>query len=247
VGVGTRVAAGGAPIKVRVVKGANLPMESVDAELHGWPLATWGTKQETDASYKAVLDYALRSEHTRAVRVGVAGHNLFDVALALLLARQRGVTEAIDIEMLLGMASAQAEVVRRDAGSILLYTPVVHPDEFDVAIAYLIRRLEEGASSENFMSAVFDLDDPAMFARERDRFLASVEDMPTSQCPTPNRVQDRTKGRRNRPGRPLRERADTDPAIAANRDWAMRSGVACNRRRSARQSRTWLHPTSSTR
>ena len=214
-----RVAAGGAPIKVRVVKGANLPMESVDAELHGWPLATWGTKRDTDASYKAVLDYALRPEHTRAVRVGVAGHNLFDVALALQLARLRGVTEAIDIEMLLGMASAQAEVVRRDAGSMLLYTPVVHPNEFDVAIAYLIRRLEEGASSENFMSAVFDLDDPKMFARERDRFLASVADMPAS-VPPPNRVQDRTQPATSAPNDRFENTPDSDPAIAANRDWA---------------------------
>ena len=214
-----RIAGGGAPIKVRVVKGANLPMENVDAELHGWPLATWGTKRETDTSYKAVLDYALRPEHTRAVRVGVAGHNLFDVALALLLSRQRGVTEAVDIEMLLGMASAQAEVVRRDAGSILLYTPVVHPDEFDVAIAYLIRRLEEGASSENFMSAVFDLDDPAMFARERERFLASVAEMPAS-VPGPNRVQDRTKAASPAPTDRFENTPDSDPAIATNRDWA---------------------------
>ncbi|MHB1008322.1 MAG: bifunctional proline dehydrogenase/L-glutamate gamma-semialdehyde dehydrogenase [Propionibacteriaceae bacterium] len=220
-----RVVSGGAPIKVRVVKGANLPMENVDAEIHGWPLATWGSKRATDASYKAVLDYALRPEHTRAVRVGVAGHNLFDVALAMLLARQRGVTEAVDVEMLLGMASAQAEVVRRDAGSILLYTPVVHPDEFDVAIAYLIRRLEEGASSENFMSAVFDLDDPAMFARERDRFLASVAEMPTT-VPTPNRVQDRTQpptpvpAARQPVRRPFENTPDSDPAIAANRAWA---------------------------
>src|SRR5665811_1223209 len=102
----------------------------------------------------------------------------FDIALALLLARRRGVADAIDIEMLLGMATAQAEVIRRDAGSILLYTPVVHPKEFDVAIAYLIRRLEEGASQQNFMSAVFDLDDPSLFARERDRFVASLADMP---------------------------------------------------------------------
>ncbi len=228
---GARVASGGAPIKVRVVKGANLPMETVDAELHGWPLATWPTKLATDASYKAVLDYALRPEHTRAVRIGVAGHNLFDVALALLLARQRGVADAIDIEMLLGMATAQAEVVRRDAGSILLYTPVVHPAEFDVAIAYLIRRLEEGASHENFMSAVFDLDDPAMFARERDRFLASVAAMPT-EVPPSNRVQDRS----NRVPEEQRDAVavrlegpttfanapDTDPAIAANRSWGDR-------------------------
>ena len=75
-----------------MVKGANLPMERVDAELHGWPLATWPTKQASDASYKAVLDYALRPEHVDAVRIGVAGHNLFDVAFAWLLAQRRGVT-----------------------------------------------------------------------------------------------------------------------------------------------------------
>ncbi|MBM3715713.1 MAG: 1-pyrroline-5-carboxylate dehydrogenase, partial [Actinobacteria bacterium] len=132
-----RVASGGAPIKVRVVKGANLPMERVDADVHDWPLATWPSKQATDASYKAVLDYALRPEHTANVRIGVAGHNLFDIALAWLLAERRGVTSTtgrsgIDVEMLLGMATAQQAVVRRTVGSILLYTPVVHPDEFDV-------------------------------------------------------------------------------------------------------------------
>ncbi|KJL36767.1 bifunctional proline dehydrogenase/L-glutamate gamma-semialdehyde dehydrogenase [Microbacterium azadirachtae] len=216
---GKRVADGGAPIKVRVVKGANLPMETVDAESHGWPLATWSTKQQSDASYKAVLEYALRPEHVTNLRIGVAGHNLFDIAMAWLLAEKRGVTEGIEFEMLLGMASAQAQVVKRTVGSLLLYTPVVHPDEFDVAIAYLIRRLEEGASQENFMSAVFDLDaDPKLFEREKERFLASVRSMPT-EVPGTNRVQDRTApvapgltdGFLNAP--------DTDPSLAANRTW----------------------------
>ncbi|MGB4135375.1 MAG: bifunctional proline dehydrogenase/L-glutamate gamma-semialdehyde dehydrogenase [Microbacterium sp.] len=215
-----RVAEDGAPIKVRVVKGANLPMETVDAESHGWELATWSTKQQSDASYKAVLEYALRSEHIRNVRIGVAGHNLFDIALAWLLAQRRGVQHGIEFEMLLGMASAQAAVVKRTVGSLLLYTPVVHPDEFDVAIAYLIRRLEEGASPENFMSAVFDLDaDPALFEREKERFLASVRSVPT-EVPGPNRTQNRqlpatpaeTSGFANTP--------DTDPSLAANRAWA---------------------------
>src|SRR5690625_5765471 len=39
-----------------------------------------------------------------------------------------------------------------------------------VAISYLVRRLEEGSSQENFMSAVFELDDPAVFEREAERF-----------------------------------------------------------------------------
>jgi RHH-type proline utilization regulon transcriptional repressor/proline dehydrogenase/delta 1-pyrroline-5-carboxylate dehydrogenase len=50
-----RRANGGARIKVRVVKGANLAMERVEAAIHGWPLAKLCTKQETDTNYKRVL------------------------------------------------------------------------------------------------------------------------------------------------------------------------------------------------
>ncbi|WP_348789750.1 proline dehydrogenase family protein [Leifsonia sp. NPDC080035] len=190
---------GGAPIKVRVVKGANLAMERVDAAMHDWPLATYGSKQATDTNYKRVLDWALTPEHTDAVKIGVAGHNLFDVAYAWLLASERGVTDRIDFEMLLGMATAQAEAVKGTVGQLLLYTPVVNPAEFDVAISYLIRRLEENASQENFMSAVFELDsDPELFEREKARFLASVADLendglPHGAAPLPNRQQDRSR------------------------------------------------------
>ncbi|WOF23415.1 bifunctional proline dehydrogenase/L-glutamate gamma-semialdehyde dehydrogenase [Microbacterium betulae] len=229
-----RVARGGAPIKARVVKGANLPMEQVDAETHGWPLATWQSKQHSDASYKAVLDYALHPARVRNVRLGVAGHNLFDIALARLLATRRGIADGagVEFEMLLGMATAQAAVVRRDVGSLLLYTPVVHPDEFDVAIAYLIRRLEEGASPENFMSAVFDLDaDPALFAREEERFRASIDLMP-AEAPRPNRVQDRRAPQPEGPRDGFRNAPDSDPSIAGNREWAagIRDRMAGSRR-----------------
>lgn len=197
-----RRAGGGAPIKVRVVKGANLAMEHVDAIVHDWPLATYASKQDTDTNYKRVLDWALTPQNTDAVRIGVAGHNLFDVAYAHLLAQARGVDDRIDFEMLLGMATSQADAVRKDVGRLLLYTPVVNPAEFDVAISYLIRRLEENASEENFMSAVFELaDTPALFEREKQRFLASLAALDRGQGaqpgsnpapPPPNRQQDRT-------------------------------------------------------
>ena len=189
-----RRATGGAPIKVRVVKGANLPMEHVDAAIHGWPVATYGTKQESDTNYKRVLHWAMTPERTDAVKLGVAGHNLFDVAHAWLTARERGVVSRVEFEMLLGMATGQAEAVRRDVGNLLLYTPVVNPSEFDVAIAYLIRRLEENASQDNFMSAVFDLaDEPRLFEREQQRYLRSLAALETdaAAAPAPNRTQNR--------------------------------------------------------
>jgi RHH-type proline utilization regulon transcriptional repressor/proline dehydrogenase/delta 1-pyrroline-5-carboxylate dehydrogenase len=225
-----RRAAGGAGIKVRLVKGANLPMEQVESDLFGWPLATWGTKQQTDTHYKRVLDYALHRERMANVRLGVAGHNLFDLAFAWLLAKERGVATQVEFEMLLGMAEGQAEAVKQDVGGLLLYTPVVHPQEFDVAIAYLIRRLEEGASQENFMSAVFELaDNQQLFEREKRRFLDSLADLDET-VPAPNRTQDRTEDRtRDRAEDPAVVTAepragfanapDTDPSLPANRRW----------------------------
>ncbi|MEK9599667.1 MAG: proline dehydrogenase family protein, partial [Pontimonas sp.] len=138
--------------------------------MHGtppaWPMAVLPSKQATDTNYKRVLEWALTPSRSKNVRIGVAGHNLFDVAFAHLLAERRGVTGAVDFEMLIGMAPDQADAVRETVGRLLLYTPVVHPKEFDAAVGYLVRRLDENASSENFMSAVFDLhDNDDIFAR----------------------------------------------------------------------------------
>ncbi len=227
-----RRARGGADIKVRLVKGANLPMEQVEASVHGWPLATWHTKQDSDTNYKRVLDWALTPSRIENVRVGIAGHNLFDVAHAWLLAGQRGVRDGIEFEMLLGMAQGQAEAVRRTVGALLLYTPVVHPGEFDVAIAYLIRRLEEGASQDNFMSAVFSLaSSPSLFAREEARFrdsLAPLAEPDGLAAPASHRVADRYAA----VGRPtaghFENTPDSDPSVAAVRSWgaAITSRVA---------------------
>ncbi len=208
---------GGAGIKVRLVKGANLPMERVESALHGWPVATCDSKQATDTNYKRVLNYALQADRIRNVRLGVAGHNLFDVAYAWTLAGQRGVRDGVEFEMLLGMAEGQAEAVRREVGGLLLYTPVVRPEQFDVAIAYLIRRLEEGASSDNFMSAVFELhQNEELFEREKERFLASLRDL-DDVMPQPNRVVDRFAATRRSEAGHFENTPDTDPAVTENR------------------------------
>jgi RHH-type proline utilization regulon transcriptional repressor/proline dehydrogenase/delta 1-pyrroline-5-carboxylate dehydrogenase len=219
-----RRADGGATIKVRVVKGANLAMERVDAIKHGWPLATFSSKQETDTNYKRVLSWAMTPERTDSVRLGVAGHNLFDIAFAWLLAKERKVAGRVEFEMLLGMATAQADAVKKDVGQILLYTPVVPASEFNAAIAYLIRRLEENASPENFMSAVFELaDNERMFEREKNRFVASLAEL-DDVVPTTNRLQNRLNPSLpdlvdGREGAQFANTPNTDPSIAANRVW----------------------------
>ncbi|HEY8295918.1 MAG TPA: bifunctional proline dehydrogenase/L-glutamate gamma-semialdehyde dehydrogenase, partial [Micrococcaceae bacterium] len=214
----SRKADGGAGIKVRLVKGANLAMENVDARIHGWKLATYSSKQDADTNYKRCLDFALRAENAAAVRLGVAGHNLFDIAFAHELSVRRGVADRVEFEMLLGMAEEQAEEVKKDVGSLLLYTPVVKPAQFDVAISYLIRRLEENASQENFMSAVFELtSNPTLLERETQRFRASLAALDTT-VPEPNRKQETDRAPQLDAGG-FANAEDSDSSLPNVRDW----------------------------
>ena len=172
--------AGGGTIKVRVVKGANLAMELVEAELHGWRPAPYESKAQVDASYKALLESLFRPEWSGSVRVGVASHNLFDLAFALTLAGEMAAGARIDIEMLEGMAPSQARAVRELTGSVRMYSPVVADTDFDASIAYLARRLDENTQPDNFLRALFTLEpDSAEFHRQAARCRSAVADRHT--------------------------------------------------------------------
>ena len=218
-----RRAAGGADVKLRLVKGANLAVEKVHAEAHGWPQAPYPTKHEVDASFKLCLDRLFHPERMRAVRLGVASHNLFDQAWAHLLAQARGVADRVDVEMLQGMAPALAREVREAAGGVRLYTPVVAPEDFDVAVSYLFRRLEESSAEENFLSVLHTLapGTPA-FVEQEERFRASLaarDEVATG----PRRTQDRRRAPAPAPvpapGTPFANEPDSDPALPATRAW----------------------------
>ncbi|MXZ52244.1 MAG: aldehyde dehydrogenase family protein [Acidimicrobiaceae bacterium] len=208
-------------IKIRLVKGANLAMERVEAAMHGWSQTPYETKAETDANYKRCLDWVLTPERTGSVRIGVASHNLFDVAWADLLAARRGVRPRVEFEMLEGMAPTQAEMLRADGRGVLLYTPAVAERDFDVAISYLFRRLEENASEENFIHHLFGLQPgSAAFESEAAKFRAAVAGR-WSAGRSPRRRQDRRHP--HRPADPASgffNEPDTDPVLGANRAWA---------------------------
>ncbi len=215
-----RHARGRAPVKIRLVKGANLAMELVDAELGGWTPAPYATKAEVDASYKALLDRLLDATAAGGVGVGVASHNLFDVAWALGEIRRRGVAGSAEIEMLEGMAPPQSRATRAEAGRLLLYTPVVDEDDFAASIAYLARRLDENAGPENFLRSLFTITPGSTVWRaEQARFehaVAGRHDVGRA----PRRRQDRrTEQRTFDADAPFANEPDTDFTQAANREW----------------------------
>ncbi len=222
-----RVLAGGAPIKVRLVKGANLAMETVEAELHGWNPAPYPTKADTDANYRRMLAFGCRSDNTAAVRLGVASHNLFDVALALVLREEYDVRDRVELEMLEGMANHQARAVQSKAGGLLVYAPAVHRADFISAMAYLVRRLDENTSPDNFLHDLFDLTPgSAAWERQRQRFLTGWAE----------RITVSTESRRGEPA-PVPD--DGQFHNASDTDWTQ-----ADKRAALKQSLSaWVEPT----
>ncbi|APT93113.1 aldehyde dehydrogenase [Corynebacterium phocae] len=228
-----RVAGGGAPIKIRIVKGANLSMEHVQSEVNGWPVATYTDKQQVDANYYRLLDYVLREEFADCVHIGIATHNLFTAALGYELAQRRGVLRMVDSEMLQGMSPGQQAAIRQAyQGRQILYTPVVHADDFDVAVSYLVRRLEENSASQNFLYALFapasevNGDDLSPIEQQEQVFRRAVERRWETFAGA-NRTQNRREEESQEQGRQATKiqrfsnEPDTDPALEANREWAL--------------------------
>lgn len=216
-----RVSRGGAGIKIRIVKGANLAMEKVEAELHDWPQAPYTTKEEVDANYKRMLHEGCKPENAAHVRIGLASHNLFDLAYAMLLRTRESVEARIEFEMLEGMANHQARMINEAAGGLLLYAPVVSRDDFHSAIAYLVRRLDENTSEENFLHDLFGMaPGDARWMKQRDRFLAAHA-RKDSVMHGPRRTQDRASEnpQPEEHGNGFHNEADTDWALPANSTW----------------------------
>jgi RHH-type transcriptional regulator, proline utilization regulon repressor / proline dehydrogenase / delta 1-pyrroline-5-carboxylate dehydrogenase len=152
-----RVQQGGAPLKMRLVKGANLAMETVISSLKGWENPIYDNKIDVDANYLKLLDRALMPENAAVMHIGVASHNLFTIAYAHLLAFRNGVEDYLSFEMLEGMANYLPRVLKSINRQIILYTPVVSDKNFLNAVAYLVRRLDENTGKDNFLSYSFDL------------------------------------------------------------------------------------------
>ncbi|MBW1616956.1 MAG: bifunctional proline dehydrogenase/L-glutamate gamma-semialdehyde dehydrogenase [Deltaproteobacteria bacterium] len=219
-----RVANGGAPIKIRIVKGANMEMEQTESSINNWALATYDNKQDVDANYKKMVIYGMVPENIKAVNLGIASHNLFELAYAYKIGMYNGVSEYFYFEMLEGMADHVRRSLSESAKDMLLYAPVADEAEFINAIGYLIRRLDENTSEENFLrySPNLKVDSEEWKFLEKG-FLASCSIL-EKVSDTSNRIQDRSAETYEHCGtyyeKSFKNEADTDFSLTCNRKWA---------------------------
>jgi len=220
-----RVANGGSPIKLRIVKGANMEMEQVESAIQNWPLAPYDNKLDVDANFKRMTDFGMQPENIKAVQLGIGSHNLFDLAYALKVAQKNGVVPFFSIEMLEGMADHVRRAIQETPKDVLIYAPVATKEQFINAIAYLIRRLDENTAEGNFLRHSFNLEvDSSSWEFLEKQFISSYEHRNKARK-TPHRIQNRNK--EHFPEKmgtfydeEFKNEPDTDWSLAGNRRWA---------------------------
>jgi RHH-type proline utilization regulon transcriptional repressor/proline dehydrogenase/delta 1-pyrroline-5-carboxylate dehydrogenase len=220
-----RLEKGGSPIRIRIVKGANMEMEQIESALNNWPLVPYDNKLDVDANFKRMVTFGMAPENIEAVHLGIASHNLFELAYAYQLARHHDVTRYFSFEMLEGMADHVRRAIQETMSDILLYAPVATKDQFINAIAYLIRRLDENTSEENFLRHSFKLKtDSKEWHFLKEQFIASYKHLDKAGK-TRHRVQNRAQEIFSEPMGTFYEgefnnEPDTDWSLPANRKWA---------------------------
>ena len=219
-----RVAEGGSPIKMRIVKGCNLDMENIVSDLRGWPNPVRPNKTEVDANYLHIIERGLKPENARVLHIGMASHNLFTISYAYLLTQQyQTPKDCFCFEMLEGMANHVWRAQKKLGNHVILYTPVVKKEHFLNAISYLVRRMDENTAPDNFLTHSFSLKPDTKEWKELEQQFIDAYNMKDTITHIPTRTQDRNKPYVGQePQDEMINEPDTDFDRFCNQEWVER-------------------------
>lgn len=215
-----RVDEGGAPIKIRLVKGANLAHEQVESSAKNWPQPPYTSKMEVDANYKRMLLYALRPENAPYAHIGVASHNIFEIAFALITRNENKVEEFVSFEMLEGICDQSRRVVQKLAGNMILYCPVTKNEDYQHAVSYLTRRFDENSGKDNFLRHSFSISPNSREWESQALLFSQSIELIDKVSLKPRRGQNRNQIETKEETFLFDEEPDTDFSLRQNQDWA---------------------------
>jgi RHH-type transcriptional regulator, proline utilization regulon repressor / proline dehydrogenase / delta 1-pyrroline-5-carboxylate dehydrogenase len=141
----------GAPVTVRLIKGAYWDYETIMAAQKGWPVRVFETKSETDAAYERLARRMLENE--THIRCAFGTHSIRSIAACITYAEDLGLTNKhYEFQMLYGMAEPIKRVLIEMGLRVRDYCPL---GETLTGMSYLVRRLLENTSNEGFLRAAF--------------------------------------------------------------------------------------------
>jgi len=160
----------GTPVWARLVKGAYWDYETIHARATGWPIPVYQQKWQSDVEFERQVRFVVR--HHEHLHPALGSHNIRSICYGLAVAEHLGLpSEAVEAQMLYGMADAEMKVLVDSGYRVRVYMPY---GELIPGMAYLVRRLLENTSNDSFLRAGFMenvspdelLRDPSQFGRQ---------------------------------------------------------------------------------
>ena len=143
----------GAPITLRLVRGAYWDTEVIRSVQQNWPCPVYTRKSDTDLSFERLTDLLL--ENHRQVRPAIGTHNVRSIARALVKAQELGVSkEDWECQVLYGIGESIQEAVLTLGVPVRIYCPV---GDLLPGMAYLVRRILENTSQSSFVAMSLDV------------------------------------------------------------------------------------------
>lgn len=141
----------GAPIAIRLVKGAYWDFERVVSAQNDWEFPLWTQKESSDACFEHLSRLLL--DNTAVCLPAFGSHNIRSLSHACCYAERRGLTpKDFEIQVLYGMAEPIAQAFKSRGYLTRMYVPL---GQLLPGMGYLVRRLLENTSNESFLRHTF--------------------------------------------------------------------------------------------
>lgn len=224
----------GAPVWVRLVKGAYWDYETIRAGANGWPVPVFQEKWRSDACYERVSRFVLQNR--QHLHPAFGSHNLRSLAHVLASAELLEIPPSgYELQMLYGMADPEKQAFIDHGQRLRIYMPY---GELIPGMAYLVRRLLENTSNQSFLRAGFV---------ERvawDQLLRNPLDLAAAQkSPKPRESTPTSEASHTSEDRPMPQFVNQPPVDftrTENRE-AMQAALAQVRSRFGRHAPLWIN------
>ena len=141
----------GAPISIRLVKGAYWDSETLIAKQHGWENPLFENKSSSDFVFESLSKKLL--DNCDHVYPAFGSHNIRSLSAAVAYANLKNIPKSkYELQFLYGMAQAIKDAFKQQDFLVRDYVPI---GELIPGMGYLVRRLLENTSNEGFLRQKF--------------------------------------------------------------------------------------------
>lgn len=149
-----RKKSGGAALNVHIHKGYNFQKEKIKAAIENQELPIFNSKEEVDANFIKLIEFALDRENIMSLNVTVENHNLFDVSFCLLQAAKNHCLSYLNFSFQQGLFAPFLDVLKNIHANVNCLVPITDYETFNQALEYIFQTIDQITEKSSFYNFI---------------------------------------------------------------------------------------------